>query len=226
MNNDFYSKLKSEIEAKFEGISQNVADRLASKLAKSVTTEDQVKTAIDGLSWQSIIDSYADSRASEAARTAVENYEKRHKLKDGKPQEIPLPEPKPEPQGGEQQPEWVKALLKSNEALSARLEAIESDKIVSARRARLNSVVEKLPESLRKAYERTPVAELTNDDFDAMISEVSKEVETMIVDNAAKGAVFGKPSFNNLGGAPKELSKEQLEAIGKRDGAASNEQPF
>ncbi len=70
------------LKAKFPGVSDNVLDRIANKLAKTVTTAEQVKTAVEGVTIQQVIESYGDSRATEASNTARENavldYESRY----------------------------------------------------------------------------------------------------------------------------------------------------
>ncbi|MCM1225431.1 MAG: hypothetical protein NC548_64395, partial [Lachnospiraceae bacterium] len=80
-------ELLDALKAKFPGVSDNVLDRIATKLAKTVTTAEQVKTAVERVTIQQVIESYGDSRATEASNTARENavkdYETRYGLKDG-----------------------------------------------------------------------------------------------------------------------------------------------
>ena len=75
------------LTAKFEGVSASILGRIADKLAKTATTPEQVKTAVEGMTLQQVIESYGDSRATEASNTARENavkdYESRYGLKDG-----------------------------------------------------------------------------------------------------------------------------------------------
>lgn len=76
-------EILNALKAKFEGVSDAVLNRIAAKLAKTVTTAEQVKSAVDGVTLQQVIDSYADNRATEATQTAIRNYEQKHGLKDG-----------------------------------------------------------------------------------------------------------------------------------------------
>lgn len=55
------------LKARFDGVSESVLGRIADKLAKTATTAEEVKTAVDGVTLQQIIDSYADSRVTEAS---------------------------------------------------------------------------------------------------------------------------------------------------------------
>ena len=70
------------LTAKFEGVSASILGRIADKLAKTATTPEQVKTAVEGMTLQQVIESYGDSRATEASNTARENavkdYESRY----------------------------------------------------------------------------------------------------------------------------------------------------
>lgn len=230
MNKEIYNALLAALKAKFEGVSDAVLDRvIKSKFGKTVTTTEQVETAVAGVTWQSIIDSYGDSRATEAQVTAVSNYEKKHGLKDGVKigggeQTVQQP-PKTEQDGD--MPAWAKALVDSNKALTDKINALEGDRITASRKAKLSAVVEKLPETLRKAYERTPVDKITDDEFETLLGEITTEVDGLATTVQAKGSVFGKPSAQNgRHQQTAELTKEQIDAINKRDVVDSKNQPF
>lgn len=230
MNKELYNALLAALKAKFEGVSDAVLDRvIKSKFGKTVTTTEQVETAVAGVTWQSIIDSYGDSRATEAQVTAVSNYEKKHGLKDGVKigggeQTVQQP-PKTEQDGD--MPAWAKALVDSNKALTDKINALEGDRITASRKAKLSAVVEKLPETLRKAYERTPVDKITDDEFETLLGEITTEVDGLATTVQAKGSVFGKPSAQNgRHQQTAELTKEQIDAINKRDVVDSKNQPF
>ena len=99
------NRLLELLKAKFEGVRDAILNRIADKIAKSVTTEEEATTAVAGETFQQVIDSYGDSRATEAQQTAVSNYEKKHGLKDGKAiqQEPPKTQPlKVEPAKGQE----------------------------------------------------------------------------------------------------------------------------
>ena len=71
------------LKAKFTGVSNTILDRIAAKLAKTVTSEEQVASVVEAVTFQQALESYGDSRETEAQQTAVSNYEKKHGLKDG-----------------------------------------------------------------------------------------------------------------------------------------------
>ena len=54
------------LTTKFPGVSVSILDRIATKLAETVTTAEQVKTAVEGVTIQQVIESYGDSRGTEA----------------------------------------------------------------------------------------------------------------------------------------------------------------
>lgn len=88
-------KILAALKTKFAGVPEAILDRIATKMAKTVTTEDQVNSLVEGVTLQHVFDSYGDSRATEASQTAVSNYEKKHNIKDGKPIVDPAPDPAP-----------------------------------------------------------------------------------------------------------------------------------
>lgn len=166
-------ELFDALKAKFPGVNANVLNRIADKLAKTVTTAEQVTTAVAGVTQEiiDIIESYGDSRATEAQHTAVQNYEQKYGLKDGVKLEngggtggehgTETEQNKGAGEGAEQVPAWAKTLIDTNKALSERIAKMETERTTSTRKQQLNEVIGKLPENLRKAYERTPVDNIT-----------------------------------------------------------------
>lgn len=220
------------LTTKFPGVSASILDRIAAKLAKTVTTAEQVKTAVEGVTIQQVIESYGDSRATEASNTARENaikdYESRHGLKDGVKTTTTT--------GGEQQkggnateqqnggndetPAWAKSLIE-------RLDRMENAKTTETRTQQLNAVIGKLPENLRKAYERIPVDKYNDEEFTKMLGDITTEVEGITDDTAARGGVFGKPSAQQGRKTTAELTEAQKAVISRREGIpASDGQPF
>lgn len=232
-------ELFDALKTKFPGVNVNVLNKIADKLSKSVTTEEQVKTAVEGVTQEliEIIESYGDSRANEAQQTAVHNYEQRYGLKDG----VKLNndgdgvgnhgtgnENNESGNGGtEQVPAWAKTLIDTNKALSDRLNKMETERTTTTRKQQLAEIVGKITdENLRKAYERTPV-DGTDEEFTKLLGEITEEVNGIVKSTAQKGAVFGRPSATgNKGNQEGELSKEQQEAIAHRDTKTSDGQPF
>ena len=67
-------KILEALKAKFEGVDAKILGRIADKLAKTTTSEEDVATAVEGVSFSDVLNMYGDSRATEAANTAISNY--------------------------------------------------------------------------------------------------------------------------------------------------------
>nr|DAI55203.1 MAG TPA: hypothetical protein [Caudoviricetes sp.] len=215
-------ELLAALKAKFEGVNESILSRIADKLAKTTTKEEDVATAVSGVTIQQIIEGYGDSRATEAQQSAVRNYEEKYGLKDGEK----LQEPKPKPQE-ETMPEWAKQLVAENKTLSERLGRIDGERITAERKQKLSAVFKKLPENLRKPYERMSIDKLSDEEFTTLFGEITAEVDEIASSVKSKGAVFGRPAAHQGTDNSQELSKEEQEAIASRNVALKDgEQPF
>jgi hypothetical protein len=203
------------LKARFTGVGENILNRIAEKLAKTVTKEDDVQAAIDAVTFQQVIDSESDRRATEATLTAVANYEKKHSLKEGKPvvggEQGIQSEPEKKEGNNDETPAWARAILESNKTLSEKLAALEGEKVTQSRKQKLDAVIGKLPDNLKKPYSRISLKDMTDDEFETFITEMNTEVEGLAADFAAKGAVIKTP----IGGSfsKKEPSKEDAAKV-------------
>lgn len=232
-----YQLILNALKAKFQGVSDAVLSRIANKLAKTVTSQEQVATSVEGVTLQQVIDSYADHRATEAQQTAVQNYESKYGLKDGeKVTPVTVQQQGGQPTGGQptqptagatETPEWAKQLIEQNKALTDRIAKMEGQRTTDSRKQQLSTIIAKLPEQLRKPYERITLDSLSDEQFNTLVTEVTTEVEGIANDINSKGAVFGRPTANSGGNQGNELTKEQQDAIAHRDGSVKGEgQPF
>nr|DAP11739.1 MAG TPA: hypothetical protein [Caudoviricetes sp.] len=176
-------------------------------------TDDEVKAAAEKMLDEAKRE--ADRRATEATKTAVENYEKKHNLKDGKPSSPETPSsPAVEPSKAEEAPAWAKALIESNQALQAKVDALEKGKVTDGRKAVFDQMVAKLPDSLRAAYSRTSYQDLSDDAFDKLRGEIEKEIDDIVKDQKTKGATFSpRASDSGKTSDSDEASKEDVEAV-------------
>ena len=206
-------KILEALKTRFEGVNEKILSRIADKLATTVTAEEQVATAVAGVTFQQVIDGEADRRATEATQTAVVNYEKKHSLKEGKPIEGANPEP---PKNGDDDnkdaPEWAKALIDSNKKLSEKLETIEADKVVTSRKQKLDEIVKELPENLQKPYGRISLNAFSDDEFEAFLTEAQAEVKAIADDYSSQGVVFNPPKGGG-GNLKKEATKEEAAEV-------------
>lgn len=223
------------LRSKFPGRSAMILGRIADKLAKTATTPEQVTTAVEGVTPEliEVIESYGDSRATEASTTAVTNYEAKYGLREGKPTTPPAPtgegnDNAPKGQADESVPAWAVSLTERVTALQNELNRRDAERTTTGRRQALEAIYGHLPEPLRKGYERIPLDTLSDDEFTKLSADVTAEVGEIGQAFAAKGAVFSTPSAHHGGaGAQKELTKEQIEEINRRGGKpADGEQPF
>lgn len=225
-------ELFDALKAKFPGVSDSILDRIATKLAKTATTAEQVKTAVEGVTIQQVIESYGDSRATEASETArknaVQEYERLYGLKDGVKTTTTTTGGEQPTGGSATNPttggDETAALLKQ---VLERMDRMEASKTTETRTQQLNAVIGKLPDNLRKAYERLPVDKYSEEDFNKLIGEITTEVEGIADDSAARGGVIGKPSASQGSQTTTELTEAQKAAISRREGIpASDGQPF
>lgn len=225
-------RILAALKAKFPGVSADILDRIAAMKAKTVTTEDQVATAVEGVTEDliNVIEGYGDSRATGAQKTAVLNYERKYGLKDGA--KIAKEDIKPattttQEGGGEQTPAWVQALIDSNKQLTERLNKMEGERTTESRKAELNSIINRLPENQRKGYQRISVDGLSDEEFTTLKGEVTAEVDELVKTTGAKGAVFGRPNVQGNHINDGKLTEAQEKAIAQRIGVpAEGQQPF
>ena len=225
-------RILAALKAKFPGVSADILDRIAAMKAKTVTNEEQVATAVEGVTEEliNVIEGYGDSRATGAQKTAVLNYERKYGLKDGA--KIAKEDVKPATTttlegGGEQTPAWAQALIDSNKQLTERLNKMEGERTTESRKAELNGIINRLPENLRKGYQRISVDSLSDEDFASLKGEVTAEVEDLVKTTGAKGAVFGRPQVQGNPINDGKLTEAQEKAIAQRIGVpAEGQQPF
>ena len=213
------------LKAKFPGVSEAILSRIADKLAKTTTNEEDVTTAVEGVTFNQVLESYGDSRATEATQTAVSNYEKKHGLKDGQKVQggAPASEPNKDTQpvaGGNDLASQVAAIVTATiKPLQDEITQLKIGKVSETRQQKLNDIIGKLPENLRKPYARVSVKDMTDEEFETLTTEVTAEVDSLLADVDAKGAVFGKPSTGNGKTTPgKEPTKEEVDAVAKAMG--------
>lgn len=206
------------LKAKYPGVSEAILSRIADKIAKTAKTQEEVTAAVEGVTFQQVLESYGDSRATEAQQTAVTNYEKKHGLKDGKKVET----------GGEQKPgetggagegdkggsagssdlaaQIAAAIAAEMKPLKDELAAMKGEKTANSRKAALIKVLEGAPEKIRQRYEKDFARMTFNDDedFNAWIGEITPDVEAITSDFNAKGGVVGRPKGGAAGNGDKE----------------------
>lgn len=200
-------KLRQAIVNKYKklGYSQKAIDAVLSHLEKSVTEEDQIEEAVNGIegllnAFQSEIDSRVTTAVAEAKKPKQEN--------GGAPAEEKKDEPnKPV----EEVPAWAKDLISSVTSLKAEKTATTRKQQLEDRLKEANQVYK---DAIMESFEHMTFA--TDDAFtgylgkvDAKLGELSKEQES--VQNKAGGT--RPPISNKQVGATKRASKEELDGV-------------
>lgn len=188
------------------GLSDQVLSSVSEMLANSVTEESAIEGAISGV--ESLLKAVQGD--NDRIRTAAAKKQQPKK-------EEPTPQPqgaeqKPEPQQNEQPPEWAKALISTVSTLTNEINAIKGEKISNSRKGVLDELIKDLPDSLKKAYSRINFADLSDEDFTALTSDIKKEVEEVNKQIGLKGGIFKTP----LAGAkknPTEKSEKEINEV-------------
>lgn len=235
---DFEQLILAALQTKFTGVDAKILGRIAKKYAKTATgtTEADAKTIVDGITFQQVLESHADYRATEAQKTAVANYESKHNLRDGKPIEQPQnTQPQNQSQqeqsgqtagqqGGQQTeekvPAWAQQMMADNKALREELQSYKTERTQNSRLERFREAIKGAPDKVKARYEKD-FARLTfkdDADFDGYLEEIAPDIAAMAAqvsrNGASVGAPFGSQGSNN---AASELVKARFEAAAKAE---------
>lgn len=190
-----FEKILAGLKTKFPGVDSKILERIAKKKAETTTTDDEVKTVVDGVTFQSIIDSEGDRRANEAQSSAVSNYEKKYKLKDGKPSEPPQP-PTP-PAGGEDSEvlKMLKQIQQDNQQLRTEINGMKTKELGNQRKDKFSALFEgasdKLKERYMRNYDRLTFKD--DEDFNGWLDQQKPFIESDIKEEKAQGAKTTPP---------------------------------
>lgn len=187
-------KILDALTEKYTGVKESILRRVATKLAKTVENEDDIATAIEG-AFTDVLEAYGDQRATDAQKTAVANYERKHNLKDGKAVDGGKPDnDEPETIPADDTPAWAKALIEANKSLKERLDAMDGEKRSQSRRSIIDGILEPLTEIQRKPYKHMRLEDLSEDDFSALQETIKGEVDELVNEQNARYTVFSRPA--------------------------------
>jgi len=199
-------KILEALNTKFPGVSDNKLNRIVDNLLKKIKSEDEIASAVEEITVESLLESYGDARADGAQRTAVANYEKKHNLKDGKPvgnvedggEQKPATTGggtvqvaggteagKPSGQEGQLSPEMqlimnkLDSLEKQNQTLTSALATMKAEKVGSTREGVLRELLKNVDEDTRNRYLRDYgfMSFDTDDKFNSYIEAIRPEIE-------------------------------------------------
>lgn len=175
------------LTAKFEGVNAEILTRVAEKLATKATTEEEAKALAEGVSFQDLLDRYADYRVQQASSKQPKPAPQEPKPNDPKPAPAPQ-EPKPNNEPSDVLPEWAKEL-------KTELESYKAQEANAKRLGKLKDILKELPESLRGRYERD-FSRLTfkdDEDFTKWMEELTPDVSSILEDYKKMGGSVTNP---------------------------------
>lgn len=208
-------KILDALTEKYSGVKESILRRVATKLAKTVTEEDDITTAVEG-AFADVLEAYGDQRATDAQKTAVANYERKHGLKDGKAVDGGKPDnDEPEPIPADDTPEWAKALIEANKSLKERLDAMDGEKRSQSRRSIIDGILEPLTDIQRKPYKHMRLEDMSEDDFTALQETIKGEVEEMVNEQNARSTVFGRPAQLGKQQNSQQATEKEVDAVVK-----------
>lgn len=203
-------KILELLKPRFEGVSDTILERIASSLAKNVTSDEEAAQAVQDLTIEDLVIRFADSRVNEATRSAVRNYEEKHKLRNGKPIVEEGDGNGDETQSTEELPAWGKALKAQNDALLARIAKMDKANLITTRKERLVKVLKDAPKALKERYTKDfeRLSFKDDADYDSWLGEITPTLEALATDLRRKGGTFSRPLGGGNGGDEDTISPE------------------
>ena len=207
-------KFLALLRTKFEGVQDAVLQRVADAKFKNVSktaTEDEIQGIVDGLTYQDVIEDYANSRVTEASRTSVVNYEKKHGLKNGKP--VQPGGQNPNVDVPDDVPDYIKTLMAQNQKLQEKIEGFETrqNQEALADRVRKKLSVKNIPVSF---YKSRPLAVENEDEIDSLVDAISGDYDELKSELAKDGIVPDTPKHSFGSATGKSVDKDIEEWAG------------
>lgn len=196
------------LRAKFVGTPAKVLDRVADHLSQTVTEEDQLETAIDGVqplvtAFSEILQSETDRRVTEAVKTAAQNERKRLGLdENGKPIQQPNPPTPPsgEPKGGDDMPAWAKGLLETVTTLTGTVEGVTKQNALAQKQASIKAQLKAKGVSEKHmdmfASRVNVESESLDEEIEKAVSEYNGFRQSVINEEISKGKYTPAHSFD------------------------------
>lgn len=142
-----FEKILTELKTKYKnyGLSETILKAKAKQLAKAVEKEEEIEAAVAGVEDDlAIFQSFADQN-----RTLAKKLEELEKGKaDQKPAEPEVPKPTDTPTGDV--PEWAKAIIESNKALTENLTKLQQKEAAQTNAQKLQAKLDEMKVS--KSY--------------------------------------------------------------------------
>ena len=167
-----YELILAGLQTKFVGADTATLQRIASSKSQGVTDASQVQAIVDAVTFMDVMKNYGDRRADDASKTAVNTYEQKYNIKDGKPVENQQQQVQQQQQQVQQQQQQQQqpdlaaaiatALANGLKPLADRLDRMEQASFQSAFDKRVEEVAKSfgIPEYAYKGRVIDPKADL------------------------------------------------------------------
>lgn len=214
-------KILEILKTRFSGVKEAILDKVAATYAKKVSDESEIDNVLDGVTLDSLYETYADIRATESATSSVANYERKYGIVKGKKvkasdqteDDDDIAESEEGAQKKSDSNNVTAQLLAELKSLRTEVNTLKSGKITDTRRAKLNDILKDLTPIQRKGYDRMAIDNISDEEFDAMLGEVKDEVAEIARDNKSKGGIFGAPLTGGDKVTGKEASEAEISAV-------------
>lgn len=205
-------KIREQVKEKFGELESDQLELVVAKVVKQATTDEEATEQVKALTTSQIAQSYADYRVNKALKKAERSADKTEKsvVSDN---DVEKKTERVNAESGDT-PAWARALIESNKSLQEQVSELKGEKKRTEREKAIGEILEKLPEPIRKAYGRTSVDALNDEEFAELKSEIKTEAEAILKTVTPSGAVFGQPvaSFTgSSGGGEEKVTKEEEE---------------
>lgn len=205
-------KIVDALKVKFPGVSEAVLSKIADGLTGTVLKDEDVSPAVEKVTFQVVLDTcIADEK-----QTAVAEYEGKHGLKDGKKIEATqVVEPAKVEPAGDLASQIAAAVAAAVKPLQDKIMGLESGKTTDTRKQQLTTALEKAPAAFKDRYEKDFGRLVFKDDADytAWLAGAKADADKQAEDDAAKGAVFGRPVGGSGSVSKDKPSDADLDAI-------------
>ena len=208
------NKVLDALKQKFSNL--GMSDQILSSVAEMVVNSIQEESEIEGAITKyepllKVMQSESDKlRTAAAMKKKQEQNQKQEQPEDHHGAGNP-PEPNKNQNiedNPDQMPEWAKGLMSAVSTLTNEVQSIKGEKISTQRKSVIDNIIKDLPQSLKSAYLRTDYAKLSDEDFNALTADITKEMEDINKEIGIKGGLFKTP----FGG-----TKQQRQEQGKSD---------
>ncbi len=206
-----YENILNALKTKFKGIPSKVLELRAKNLSKTVTKEEDVQTAVDGVTFEDLFEAYGDSKVTKATETAskkaIEKFRKDHNLdENGKPiasggsSDDADDDPN---NGGEEMPTWAKKMFSKVDELSTVVDGVKSAKAKEERSATISGKLKAagIPDKLHKRF--TVADDADDETIDTAVTEFKQELNDLGI------AGLKEPG----GGGNAELSEDEYKKL-------------